>query len=119
MSHISIVDLEVFYRVGVPDAERAAPQRLLLTVEMESDFSKAAKSDSIADTVNYFAVSQLLLKFGEGKSWKLIEKLATDIADMILSEFKPQSVAVEVKKFVIPQARHVSVSFTRKRQEPG
>jgi len=114
MSQISIVDLEVFYRVGVPDAERAQPQRLLLTVEMESDFSKAAKSDSIADTIDYFAVTQRLLKFGEGKSWKLIEKLAADIADAILSEFKPQSIAVEVKKFVIPQARHVSVKLTRK-----
>jgi len=112
---ISIVDLEVFYRVGVPDAERAQPQRLLLTVEMESDFSKAAKGDSIADTIDYFAVTQRLLKFGDGKSWKLIEKLAADIADAILSEFKPLSVAVEVKKFVIPQARHVSVAVTRKR----
>jgi len=112
---ISIVDLEVFYRVGVPDAERAQPQRLLLTVEMESDFSAAAKSDSIADTIDYFAVTQRLLKFGDGKSWKLIEKLAADIADAILSEFKPLSVAVEVKKFVIPQARHVSVAVTRKR----
>jgi dihydroneopterin aldolase len=44
MSKISIVDLEVFYRVGVPDEERAQPQRLLLTVEMESDFSAAAKT---------------------------------------------------------------------------
>ena len=79
MAKISIVDLEVFYRVGVPDAERAQPQRLLLTVEMESDFSKAAKTDSIADTIDYFAVSQQLLKFGNGKSWKLIEKLAADI----------------------------------------
>ena len=110
---ISIVDLEVFYRVGVPDAERAQPQRLLLTVEMESDFSVAARSDSIADTIDYFAVSQRLLKFGEGREWKLIEKLAADIADMILSEFKSQSVTVEVKKFVIPQARHVAVSLTR------
>ena len=115
MSRISIVDLEVSYRVGVPDAERAKPQRLLLTVEMESNFSKAAKTDSIADTIDYFAVSQLLLKFGEGRSWKLIEKLAADIADMILSEFKPQSVTVEVKKFVIPQARHISVVVTRNR----
>ena len=64
---ISIVDLEVFYRVGVPDAERAQPQRLLLTVEMESDFSAAARSDSIADTIDYFAVTQRLLKFGEGR----------------------------------------------------
>ena len=92
MAKISIVDLEVFYRVGVPDAERARPQRLLLTVEMESDFSAAAKSDGIADTIDYFAVSQRLLKFGEGRSWRLIEKLAADIAGAILSEFKPQSV---------------------------
>jgi len=113
MSRISIVDLEVFYRVGVPEAERAKPQRLLLTVEMDFDFSAAAKSDDIRDTVDYFAVSQRLLKFGEGRSWKLIEKLAADIADMVLSGFKPQSVTVEVKKFPVPQARHVSVSVKR------
>jgi dihydroneopterin aldolase len=115
MSRISIVDLEVFYRVGVPDAERARPQRLLLTIELESDFSAAAKTDSIADTIDYFAVSQRLLKFGDGKSWKLIEKLAADIADLILSEFNPQSISVEVKKFPISQARHVGVILTKKR----
>ena len=115
MSKISIVDLEVFYRVGVPDAERSQPQRLLLTVEMESDFSAAAKSDSIANTIDYFAVTQRILKFGDGKNWKLIEKLTADIADTILAEFKPAGVTVEVKKFVIPQARHVSVSLTKQR----
>ena len=114
MAKISIIDLEVYYRVGVPDAERAQPQRLLLTIEMESDFFDAAKSDSIADTIDYFAVSQQLLKFGDGKSWRLIEKLAADIADLILAEFKPQSVSVEVKKFPIPQARHVSVILPKK-----
>lgn len=113
MPQISIVDLEVQYRVGVTDAERAQPQRLLLTIEMETDFNRAARFDSIADTVDYFTVSQRLLKFGEGRSWKLIEKLAVDICDMVMSGFKPQSVTVEVKKFPIPQARHVSVRFTR------
>jgi dihydroneopterin aldolase len=115
MSRISIVDLEVFYRVGVPDAERAQPQRLLLTIELEADFSAASKSDGIADTIDYFAVTQRLLKLGDGKSWRLIEKLAADIADMILTEFKPQTVSVEVKKFIIPQARHVSVALTKQR----
>jgi dihydroneopterin aldolase len=112
MSNISLVDLEVFYRVGVPDAERARPQRLLLTVALESDFTAAAKSDGIADTIDYYAVTQRLLKFGEGREWKLIEKLAADIAAAILAEFQPQSVSVEVKKFIIPEARHVSVSHT-------
>jgi 7,8-dihydroneopterin aldolase/epimerase/oxygenase len=114
MSRISIVDLEVFYRVGVPEAERVKPQRLLLTVEMDFDLSAAARSDDIRDTIDYFVVSQQLLKFGDGRSWKLIEKLAADIADMVLSEFRPQGVRVEVKKFPIPQARHVSVTGTKK-----
>jgi len=110
---ISIVDLEVFYCVGVPEAERIKPQRLLLTVEMDFDFSAAAGSDNIRDTIDYFAVSQRLLKFGEGHSWKLIEKLAADIADMVLSEFKPRSVRVEVKKFPIPAAHYVSAIIAR------
>ena len=117
VNKISLVDLEVFYRVGVPGAERAQPQRLLLTVELESDFTAAAKSDGIADTIDYYAVTQRLLKFGDGREWKLIEKLASDIADTVLKEFKPQSVSVEVKKFIIPQARHVSVQIKKVRQD--
>ena len=113
LSKISVVDLEVFYRVGVPDEERAKPQRLLLTVDMDFEFSGAAKTDDIAGTIDYFAVSQRLLKFGEGREWKLIEKLGADLADAVLAEFKPQSVTVEVKKFPIPQARHVSVQIRK------
>jgi dihydroneopterin aldolase len=109
MGKISIVDLEVHYHVGVPDAERAQAQRLLLTIEMTADFTAAAKSDGIADTIDYYTVTQRLLKFGEGRSWRLIEKLVSDIADMILADFKPQGVSVEVKKFIIPEARYVGV----------
>lgn len=110
---ISIVDLEVHYHVGVPDAERVNAQRLLLTIEMTSDFAAAAKTDGIADTIDYYAVTQRLLKFGEGRSWKLIEKLASDIAESILKEFKPLVVSVEVKKFIIPEAKYVSVKIER------
>lgn len=117
MSKITIVDLEVFLNVGVPDEERAQPQRLLLTLEMEFDFSSAAVTDGVTRTIDYFAVAQHVLKYGAGRSWKLIEKLATDMADEVLSKFHPQSVTVEVKKFPIPQARYVSVSLTKAR--PG
>ena len=113
MDKINIVDLEVFYRVGVPDLERATPQRLLLTVELGTDFTAAARTDSIAHTIDYFAVTQRLLKFGDGREWKLIEKLATDLADTILAEFKPTTITVEVKKFIIPQTRYISVKLTK------
>ena len=113
MSKITIVDLEVFFSVGVTDEERAKPQRLLVTVDMESDFSFAAKTDRITRTIDYYQVAQQVLKYGEGRSWKLIEKLASDLADMVLSQFNPESVMVEVKKFPLPQASYVSVSITK------
>lgn len=115
MDTITLTDLEVFYRVGVPEAERAVPQRLLLTVEMQHDFTRAAAGDDLRETIDYYAVSQRLLKFGEGRSWKLIEKLAADIAALVLAEFGAESVSVEVKKFIIPEARHISVRLTRSR----
>lgn len=110
---ITLADLEVRYHVGVPDAERAQPQRLLLTVEMQHDFTHAAASDDLRETIDYYAVSHRLLKFGEGRSWKLIEKLAADIAAMVLADFGATAVTVEVKKFIIPEARHVSVRLSR------
>ncbi|MBI5775420.1 MAG: dihydroneopterin aldolase [Verrucomicrobia bacterium] len=115
MDTIVIRDLEVFCRVGVPDAERAQPQRLLLTLEMEHDFARAAAADDLRATIDYFAVSQRLLRFGEGRSWRLIEKLAEDIAAVVLKEFSPSAITVEVKKFVIPQAAHVAVRLRRQR----
>jgi len=115
MDTITISDLEVFYCVGVPDEERATPQRLLLTIEMEHDFRTAASEDELVDTIDYFAVSQRLLGFGNGVHWKLIETLSVDIAQMILEEFGARAVSVEVKKFIIPQARHVAVRVKRVR----
>ncbi len=115
LGKIVICDLEVFFLVGVPDAERAHPQRLLLSVEMAYDFSAAAAGDDLGGTIDYQAVASRLLEFGEGRSWKLIETLATDIAQMILADFKPHSVRVEVKKFVLPRAKYVSVSVERQR----
>ncbi len=115
MSKITIVDLEVFYCVGVTDEERAQPQRLLVTVDMNFDFSSAAVSDRIERTINYQTVADDLLRLGEGRSWKLVEKLVDNIAERVLSEYKPQAVLVEVKKFSIPQARFVSVSMGKTR----
>ena len=113
MDLITISDLEVFYCVGVPDEERAKPQRLLLTVEILHDFTTAAARDDLWYTIDYQAVSQRLLGLGENKSWKLIERLAVDIADLILRDFKAAEVAVTVKKFILPQAQHVAVYVRR------
>ncbi|MFM2295931.1 MAG: dihydroneopterin aldolase [Verrucomicrobiota bacterium] len=112
---IKITDLEVNYRIGVPDEERAHPQRLTLTITMLHDFGQAARTDQVGRTIDYFAVTQWLQKYGEQRTWKLLETLAVNIAEEILQRFRPQSVTVEVKKFIIKEAAHVSVSVSRAR----
>lgn len=113
MFKIRIHELEVFYHVGVPDEERATPQRLLLSVDMELNAPDAAASDELGDTIDYYQVSRDLLEFGEGKSWKLLERLSEELAQAILKKFRPLNVAVEVKKFIIPEARYIAVSCSR------
>lgn len=116
MDTILIADLEVYCQVGVTAAERAHPQRLLVNVEMEHDFTSARARDNLAETIDYHAVCQRLLAFVQHTQWSLIETLASDMASAILDEFRPRSVTIEVKKFVIPQARHVAVRTTQTRQ---
>lgn len=112
---IEINNLEVFYHVGVPDWERSKPQRLLLTIKIYRSFEKCAISDSIEDTIDYQMIVDGLKFFGENKSWKLIEKLACDIADWILNGFSPDAVEVEVKKFIFPETQFISVKVTRQK----
>ena len=113
LDKIILGELAVWYRVGVTEEERSAPQRLVLNVVLEYDLSAAAASDDLGDTIDYFAVAQRLLKFGEDRSWNLIEKVAADVADFLLAEFEPKSVAIEVRKFVIHEASYVAVRLNR------
>jgi 7,8-dihydroneopterin aldolase/epimerase/oxygenase len=117
MDSILICDLSVLFHVGVTEVERANAQRLLLTVEMLHNVAQAAAQDDLRLTLDYFAVSQRLLGMGEGRSWKLIETLAVDIAFLVLREFKAEAVTAEVKKFIIREAEYVAVRVTRTRAD--
>jgi|GEM_PF-490495 FolB domain-containing protein len=114
---IFLNEVEVHYHVGVTDEERSKPQRLLVSVEMTTDFSAAATTDFLATTIDYQTAYDRLLHFGEGRTWKLIEKLASDIATAFLKALGPQQITVEVKKFALERCRYTSVRVTRNRGE--
>ena len=115
MSNITIADLEVFRRVGVPDEERVNPQRLLISVDMSYDISRAAKTDRPDRTIDYAEVVREIKEYGVTREWKLIEKIAIGLGSLVLTKFAPDAVFVEIKKFPIPQARYVSVIWTGSR----
>ena len=67
MDQIIISDLEVHYRIGVPDEERTAPQRLLISVTIDHSFGPAQDSDDLSQTIDYGAITMQLNHFGDSK----------------------------------------------------
>ena len=106
---LSLVDLELTCNLGVPVEERAQPQKILCTAVFPvPNFKKAAQTDSLEHTVNYYDLSQLLQKTARQKERKLIETLAADLSQAALAAFPLPWIDLELKKFILPETRYIS-----------
>jgi dihydroneopterin aldolase len=110
---IRIEQLEVSARIGVPEEERAKPQRLSVSISFWPRQKACDLEDKIGQTVNYSAVAQGTKSFIADQSVSLIETLADRLAMHLLKTFPIQKVAVEVRKFALQDAKYVSVNVTR------
>lgn len=114
IDRIHIEQLEVHGRVGVPDSERAQPQRLSLNVTLWPNIAEL--NDNLANTINYSAVAECAKEFVRQHDYKLIETLAEKIAAHLLAQFNLRKIEIEVRKFVLPDANYVSVTAVRERE---
>jgi dihydroneopterin aldolase len=71
--------------------------------------------DEIGEAVNYAAVCEAVNRFVEARRDKLIETLANAVALHLLETFELRKVAVELRKYILPQVGFVSVTVTRER----
>jgi FolB domain-containing protein len=85
-------------RIGVSEEERATLRTVVIDVDLHTDTRRAGASDDLADTVDYGrAVLDIVELVGSGEN-KLIERLAEEIAGMLLNTAGVTHVAVEVSK---------------------
>jgi FolB domain-containing protein len=112
---IHIHQLELAARVGVPEKERAAPQRLTASITLWPQRPAEELHDDIAKTVSYSKVCEETKKFVLGRSDKLIETLADRLAAHLLQLFSIQKIEIELRKFVLPDVDYVSVTVRRSR----
>ena len=118
MDHIAITGLEAFGHHGVLPHERTYGQRFVVDVELEVDLGPAARSDALADTVDYGTLSARIAEEVAGEPCDLIEHLAGRIAERCLDDPRVDGVRVTVHKPNAPLpvvAREVAVSLHRSR----
>ena len=112
---IQIAELELTARIGVPDEERERPQRLTISMTLWPRGNFEQLDDQLDRTVDYAAVCREVKEFVSGRTDKLIETLADAVAHRLLSVFELLRVRVEVRKFVLPNVKHVAVIVERER----
>lgn len=98
---VFIEGLRIDALIGVHDRERHAPQPLFFDIQMRFDNRIAASSDSLADALDYEAVSLRLADYIARTEFMLVETLAECCADLILTEFGAKAVRLKLSK---PQA---------------
>jgi FolB domain-containing protein len=110
---IHIEQLDVFTRIGVPEEERANPQKLTVSISFWPYQPTSDLDDHIERTVNYSTVAEETKNFVRDQSVSLIETLVERLASHLLKRFPIQQVTIELRKFALQDAKYVSVTVTR------
>ena len=110
---IHIEELEISTHIGVPEEERVNPQRLTVSITLWPRHDARDLGDNIDKTINYSAVAEAAKSLARDQSVNLIETLANRLATHLLGNFDIQKIRVELRKFALPDAKHVSATVTR------
>lgn len=88
MDIVYIRDLKIDAQIGIYDWEKAIKQQIRIDLEMAWDNTIPAASDDIADALNYKETAQKVTELVQSQHFDLVERLAEDIATMLMREMK-------------------------------
>jgi FolB domain-containing protein len=118
MDKVIVKDLLVRGILGINPEERVKKQDILVNLIMYADVNRAAETDDIADAVNYKSISKRVIQHIEDGSDFLVEKLVTDLARIIITEFGVVRVMVRVEKpGALRFAESVGIEIERTRED--
>ena len=110
---IHVEQLELLLRVGITETERAAPQRVTISITIWPRHSLVDLGDKLQNTVNYSKICDETKAFVRDHSYKLIETLADRLAAHLLKRFSMQRIVLELRKFVLPDTKFVAITISR------
>ena len=119
---ITLTGLRVRGFHGVFDHERRDGQDFVVDIVLWLDLSDAAATDDLTATVHYGELAQLAARVVAGPPRDLIEAVAGEIADSVMSTYPVQAVEVTLHKPSAPiplDFQDVSVTIRRSAQRAG
>ncbi len=101
-------------RLGITDAERAVPQRVLVTVSVPVNARSVGGRDDLQGALDYARLREDILALAATER-RTLERLAEDIAKTALSHPDVTETTVELHKFPFPDGTEAVLTITRAR----
>ncbi|SNC58600.1 dihydroneopterin aldolase [Sodalis endosymbiont of Henestaris halophilus] len=118
MDIVFIEQLTVMAMIGVYEWEKQCLQKLIFDLEMGWENRQAARSDDLADCLNYTAVTETVLTLVRGQHFSLVERVAEETAAQLITQFKLSWIRIKVSKpGAVSMAENVGVIIERGRQK--
>jgi dihydroneopterin aldolase len=111
---IYLHDLAIDCVIGAWDWEREIIQTVYVDLDMGWDITNAGESDELEDTLSYKDISKAVSTLVIERKFKLVEAMATEIADLLLTEYKVPWCRVRInKRGAVSSAQDVGVVIER------
>ena len=122
MSNIIRIKNAQFYAYhGALQEEQNIGGRFEVDVDIETDFTEAAKTDELHLTINYHKVYDYITEIVHKEKFYLIETLAARISERLMDNFEGiQKLSVRVRKRSVPvggMLDYVEAEVTKERNE--
>ena len=98
MDCIRIINLKIPARHGVYDFEKDKDKLFELDAELFLDLNIPGRSDQLKDSVNYAEVVEFITDIFILKDRNLIESVAEDISNKLLSKYPLKRVIIKIRK---------------------
>ena len=118
LDKIEIKELEVFANHGVYPEENVLGQKFVISATLFTRTRLAGLTDELSASINYGEVSHMITDFTRKHTYKLLESLAENLAEMLLCSLSGlEKITLKIEKPWAPVGlplKTVSVEITRK-----
>jgi len=104
--------------LGVDEEQRSKRQDVRISLRLDTQINWPGISDKLEDAVDYRTISKRVIRLVERSRFYLMERLATEIANICLDDHRVERVRVRIEKLAaLRAAHHVAVEIERTRDE--
>ena len=113
---VLIKELILNLRLGYYDFEKAKPQKVKFSLEVNYRDKKPTNDKDLKSIVNYDKLVKLIKKLVKNKHYNFLETLAEDVFDELFKDIRIDKITLQIEKLeIIKDCSSVGIQISKKR----